>query len=436
MTPEPLGSSQDLSKQGPDQTAELKGRSPATAVHYPVLIIGAGTAGISVASSLLWRRPGLEIAIVEPAQQHYYQPGWTLVGAGVFTPKQTERQMASLMPAGLQWIQNSVSEFVPESNQVLLADGQRLSYDLLIVATGLKLDWAAVEGLPETLGKNGVTSNYRFDLASYTWSLVQQLESGTALFTQPPMPIKCAGAPQKAMYLSCDYWQKAGRLNKIQTEFCLAGDVLFSVKDFIPALMEYVERYHDRLSFGHNLTAIDGPGHKAWFSVAGADGAKETVEKSFDLIHVVPPQTAPDEIRSSPLASAAGWVEVSAETLQHSRYANVFSLGDVCSTPNAKTAAAVRKQAPVVAENALAVLDGKPPRATYDGYGCCPLTVERGKVILAEFGYGGKLQPTFPGTWTSARAEAWWMKTTLFPWVYWNLVLKGREVLAEPKLKA
>jgi sulfide:quinone oxidoreductase len=237
------------------------------------------------------------------------------------------------------------------------------------------------------------------------------------------------------VYLSCDYWQKAGRLDRIQAEFCLAGDVLFSVREFIPALMVYVERYHDRLSFGHNLTAIDGPAHKAWFTVQREDGSTETLEKSFDLIHVVPPQCAPDEIRSSSLASAAGWVEVSPETLQHSRYANVFSLGDVCSTPNAKTAAAVRKQAPVVAENALAVLDGRAPVAIYDGYGCCPLTVERGKVVLAEFGYGGKLLPTFPGDWTTARTEAWWMKTTLFPWVYWNLVLKGREVLAEPQLK-
>ncbi len=402
--------------------------------RYDVLIVGGGAGGIAAAASLLRRRPGLEIAIVEPKDKHYYQPGWTLVGGGVFERSSTERSMAEVMPTQVRWIRAAAAEFEPERNQLVLEDGERLGYRTLVVAPGIKLNWEGVEGLRETLGKNGVTSNYYFDMAAYTWELVQGLKTGKAIFTQPPMPIKCAGAPQKAMYLSCDHWQKNGVLDAIDVEFNSAGGVLFGVDTFVPPLMKYVERYRADLCFNSNLIRVDGPAKRAWFRVSDGEGGSEVVEKSFDMLHVCPPQTAPDFIRNSPLADDAGWVEVSPETLQHLRYSNIYSLGDVSSTPNAKTAAAVRKQAPVVAENVLATLDGKGARAIYDGYGSCPLTVERGRVVLAEFGYGGKLLPTFPLDPTVPRKSMWWLKEKQMPFIYFDLMLKGREYLAKPEL--
>jgi len=401
---------------------------------YDVLIVGGGAAGCAAAASLLKRRAGLSIAIIEPRDIHYYQPGWTLVGGGVFDRSRTERPMANAIPKGVKWIRAAVAGFEPEHNAVVLEDGTRIPYRTLVAAPGLTLRWNAIPGLSETLGKNGVTSNYLFDLAPYTWQLVQGLRSGTAIFSQPPMPIKCAGAPQKAMYLSCDYWRRQGVLDNINVEFQTAAAVLFGVADFVPPLMKYVERYGAKLNFNSQLTAIDGPARKAWFDIKKPDGTIEQVERGFDMIHVVPPQSAPDFVRQSPLADAAGWIEVDHETLRHKRYGNVFGLGDGCSAPNAKTAAAVRKQAPVVAENALAVLDGRGPRALYDGYGSCPLTVERGKVILAEFGYGGKLLPTFPLDPRVPRRIAWQLKAALMPGIYWDMMLRGREWLAEPKL--
>jgi sulfide:quinone oxidoreductase len=301
----------------------------------------------------------------------------------------------------------------------------------------LKLDWDAVEGLREGLGKNGVTSNYQFDLAPYTWELVKTTRQGKALFTQPPMPIKCAGAPQKAMYLSCDAWQRAGVLKDIDVTFHNAGGVLFGVKDYVPALESYVERYGIDLHFHENLVAVDGPGRTATFEVS--DGAGETRRESrdFDMLHVCPPQTAPDFIKTSPLANEAGWVDVDGETLQHTRYGNVFGLGDAASTPNAKTAAAIRKQAPVVAENVVRVLEGKVPHAVYSGYGSCPLTVERGKIVLAEFAYGGALEPTFPSWFLDSRKPtrlAWFLKEKMLPNMYFDAMLRGREWMAKPKI--
>ncbi|APE30123.1 pyridine nucleotide-disulfide oxidoreductase [Halomonas aestuarii] len=402
--------------------------------HHDVVVIGGGAAGIAVTASLLKRRGDLDIAIVEPAEMHSYQPGWTLVGGGVFSAAITRRPMADVIPDKASWYAVDADRVDPEAGEVMLGDGRRLGYTRLVVAPGLVIDWGAIEGLEQTLGHHGVTSNYRFDLAPYTWLLVQSLEKGRALFTQPPMPIKCAGAPQKAMYLSCDHWRRQGRLGDIEVSFCNAGQVLFGVPDYVPALERYIESYGIEKAFGHRLVAVDGPSRTARFAVSGEDGEGEE-ERPFDMLHVVPPQKAPAFIATSRLANETGWLDLDPETLQHVRYPAVFGLGDASGTSNAKTAAAVRKQAPVVAENLLASLDEAPLRAAYLGYGSCPLTVERGRIVLAEFGYGGALQPTFP-RWvnegTQATRWAWWLKAKQLPWLYWNGMLKGHEWLARP----
>ena len=410
---------------------------PSSAASHDVLIIGAGAAGISVASSLLARSPMLDIAIIDPADAHFYQPGWTMVGAGIFEAASTARTMASVIPTGVSWIKAAVATFEPDHNQVILEGGRVVNYKQLVVCPGLKLDWQGIEGLNESLGRDGVTSNYRFDLAPYTWELVQKLQGGKAIFTQPPMPIKCAGAPQKAMYLSADHWTRQGVLNSTDIQFCNAAAVLFGVADYVPALMEYVKKYRIGLNFGENLVSVDGPAKKATFMKNLADGSKEKVVRDFDMIHVVPPQKAPDFVRLSPLADAAGWVDVDPYSLRHKTYANVFALGDVANTTNAKTAAAARKQAPVVAHNLLVSLGQLQGEAKYNGYGSCPLTVERGKIVLAEFTYGGKLAPSFP-SWlidgTKPSALAWQLKERFLPLIYWEAMLKGREWLAQPEM--
>jgi sulfide:quinone oxidoreductase len=405
---------------------------------HDIVIIGGGAAGIAVASSLIARKADLDIAIIDPADIHYYQPGWTMVGGGVFQAATTARTMGSLIPRGVRWIKAAVAAFEPDNHAVILDGCRVVKYRSLIVAPGLKLNWASIEGLTETLGRNGVTSNYRYDLAPYTWELVQNLRQGRAVFTQPPMPIKCAGAPQKSLYLSADHWYRTGSLPKIEIDFFNANAVLFGVKEYVPALMSYVERYHAKLHFQHRLTRIDGPAKRAWFTRTDADGAQSTVETDFDMIHVVPPQCAPDFVRVSPLADAAGWVDVDQVTLRHKKFDGVYGLGDVCNAPNAKTAAAARKQAPIVAYNLLkdrGIIPGGD--AAYDGYGSCPLTVERGKIVLAEFGYGGKLLPSFPN-WlidgTKPSRLAWFLKERMLPPIYWKAMLKGKEWLAKPQV--
>ena len=394
--------------------------------HHQVLIVGGGTAGITVAAILRRRAAELDIAIVEPAQVHYYQPALTLVGAGTYALAKTHRPQASVTPPGVSWIQGAVKLFTPDANSVQLHTGETLTYDYLVVCTGVKLDWDNILGLLDTLGRNGVCSNYSPNTVSYTWECLQKLSSGDKVVcTQPPMPFKCPGAPQKIVYLIADRLRRRGILNSCSLDFYTHAPAIFGVPYFARALLKVAARYGINLHYQQNLVAVDGLRKIATFEFVGNNRKGERENVPFDLLHVSPPQSPHDEIKFSPLVNAAGWVEVNQATMQHVRFTNIYSLGDVCSTPNSKTAAAVRKQAPIVAGEILSAAAGKLILGTYDGYASCPLTTAIGKTILAEFCYGGKVTPTLPLNPAKERWIGWWIKLTGLPLMYWHYMLKG-----------
>ena len=401
--------------------------------NHDVVIVGGGTAGITVAASLRRRAPkSLDIAIIDPAESHYYQPAWTLVGGGAYSLERTRRSLASLVPAGVRLIRDAVTAFRPDANEVTLASGDVVGYAQLVVCPGLILDWEKVEGLPGALGRNGVCSNYSADHAEYTWACIQALKSGArAVFTQPPMPFKCPGAPQKIAYLTADHLRRSGLLKSCHVEFHTATPAIFGVPFFAKALTRVAARYGIEVDVSHNLIAVDGAARKATFEVVDGDGKGSRIVVDYDMLHVTPPQAPPAFIRTSPLANEAGWVDVDQGSLQHPKFSNVFSLGDVCSTPNSKTAAAIRKQSPVVVRNILRVRKGEEAVAEYDGYASCPLTTAYGKVIMAEFIYGGKVTPSIPLNPGKERWVNWWIKKTGLPLMYWHYMLKGREWFPE-----
>ncbi len=394
--------------------------------HHQVLIVGGGTAGITVAAILKRRAPVTDIAIVEPSSDHYYQPAFTLVGAGVYPLARTRRPEQGLIPVGVRWIRDAGQTFEPDNNTVRLKNGEALTYDYLVVCTGVKLDWGKIAGLSETLGKNGVCSNYSPDHVTYTWECLQKLKAGSrAVFTQPPLPFKCPGAPQKIAYLTADHLQRLGILKDCSLDYYVHAPVIFGVPFFARELVKIAARYGINVHYQHNLVAVDGAAKTATFEKVDDQIKGQRLTVPFDMLHVSPPQSPPEEIKSSPLANAAGWVEVNQNSMQHVRYSNIFSLGDVASSPNSKTAAAVRKQAPVVAGNILHLMGKTAVEGGYDGYASCPLTTGVGKTILAEFIYGGKVTPTLPLNPAKEHWVGWWIKMTGLPLMYWNYMLKG-----------
>lgn len=395
-----------------------------------LVIVGGGAAGITVAATLKRKAAGakLDVTLVEPSDTHYYQPALTLVGAGAFKFESTKRAEAKLIPAGVDWVRERATGFEPEQNRIRLDSGSTLAYDYLVVCPGLQLDWDKIAGAKEALGRNGVCSNYDPAFAEYTWSSLQNLQPGaTALFTQAPLPFKCPGAPQKAAYLAADYLRRKGIRKDVKVQFLTHAPAIFGVPFFAKELVKVAARHDITVSYQHNLVAVDWKERMATFDIVGGEKQGQKLSIKFDLLHMTPPQSAPAAVKSSPLANAAGFVDVNQNTLQHVKYPNVFALGDAASTPNSKTAAAVRKQAPVVVQNLLALVNGGQLAPAYDGYASCPLTTDYGKVLMAEFIYGGKVTPTLPLDPRKLRWINWWIKVTGLPLFYWHYMLKGHD---------
>jgi sulfide:quinone oxidoreductase len=389
-----------------------------------ILIVGAGTAGITVAAQLIKKLgQNVDITIFDPQETHYYQPMWTLVGAGVFNFEQSARPNQKFIPDAVNWVKQKVESFQPETKTLTTQDGSVWAYEYLIVASGIQLDWHKIKGMPEALHTDGVCSNYDpQEGASKTFKEISKLGGGRAIFTQPALPIKCAGAPQKAVYMSEDFWRSRGVRDSIEIIFANHGPRIFGVEKYKKALDQVIARKGIIPYYSHNLIEVRSETKEAVFENAD----KEQVVMQYDFLHVVPPQSAPDYIKKSPLADSAGWVEVDKFTLQHIRFEHVFSLGDCSSLPTSRTGAAVRKQVPVLVENISHHMKGESLEARYDGYTSCPLVTGVGSTILAEFDYDGNPTETFPFDQGKERWSMWILKAHLLPQLYWHGMLRGR----------
>jgi sulfide:quinone oxidoreductase len=393
---------------------------------HQIVVVGAGSAGLTVAAMLLNKNSSLDICIIDKAEKHYYQPLWTLVGAGVFKKEETERDQADYIPSGATWIKDFVSSFDPDNNKLTTQDGTVVEYDYLVVTAGIQVNWDAIPGLKESVGKpgSGVVSNYSYETVDSTWDTIKSLKKGTALFTHPSTPIKCGGAPLKITYLADDYWRKHGVRGNITVKFIKGGPGIFAVKKYADSLTDLADKRNIERVWQTDLVKIDAARNEATFK--NMDTGEETVEH-FDMLHVTPPMSAPDFIKNSPLAEDSGWVDVDKHTTRHNKYANVFSLGDNSSLPTSKTGAAIRKQAPTTVANILNAINGQELSASYDGYTSCPLVTGYGSLILAEFDYDKKPKESFPFDQSKPRYSMYALKAYGLPRMYWHGMLRGRE---------
>jgi sulfide:quinone oxidoreductase len=417
--------------------------------HYQVLIIGGGTGGIMTAAQLRRKDKSISMAIIEPSEKHIYQPAWTLVGAGTFDFDKTVRKEAPLIPKDVDWICDFAETFDPELNTVSTRHSGKVTYDYLVVSPGIQMNPGDLPGLKEALDKGDVCSNYTDP--KHTWEVLQRFKGGNAVFTQPTTPIKCGGAPQKIMYMAEEYFRKKGIRDKTNVVFATPGSVIFGVPEFAKTLNKIIiERdiifkpYYapDRIDAENKIIYFHyaEPGENACV-VTEDNKLNEKLEGTtkiampYDMLHLAPPQSAPDFVRQSPLAYAdgpnKGWLEVDINSMQHKRYPNIFGLGDSAALPTAKTGAAIRKQAPVVVGNILHLIaHSSLGTQQYEGYSSCPLLTGYSKMVLAEFKYNNvrdsdrilsKIVDTTKEQWSM-----WILKKYGLPYLYWNQMMKGK----------
>ncbi|PIQ28655.1 pyridine nucleotide-disulfide oxidoreductase [bacterium (Candidatus Blackallbacteria) CG17_big_fil_post_rev_8_21_14_2_50_48_46] len=393
--------------------------------HYKILIVGGGTGGIAVAARLRNASESLEIGLIEPSNKHYYQPLWTLVGGGVFPKEISERNEVDYIPAGVDWIQDKVASFQPEEKAITLASGQKIGYDYLVVSAGMELNWDKVTGLRESIGKYNVCSNYSYETVDSTWDLVKNFKGGTAIFTQPGTPIKCGGAPQKALYMTEDYFRSKSHVrSKTKMVFASGLASIFGVAKYKTALEKVLKRKDiTDTHFRNELVEVRGAQQEAVFK--HLDTGAEQVLK-YDMMHVTPPMSAPAFIQQSPLVDAAGFVEIDKNTMQQAKFPDIFALGDCTNVPTARTGAAIRKQAPVLVENLMAYMQNRPLTGFYNGYSSCPLVTGYGSLILAEFDYDSKPVESFPFDQSQERFSMYMLKAYGLPQMYWNGMMRGQ----------
>ena len=389
-----------------------------------IVIVGGGTAGLTVAAQLCNANEELDVVIIEPNDKHYYQPLWTLVGGGVFPKEESERNEADFIPQGATWMRDAVESFDPGANTLKTCGGETVGYDYLVVCPGLQLNWTGIKGLSKDIvGKHGICSNYSFETVESTWAAIQAFKGGTALFTQPDTPIKCGGAPQKICYLAEDYFRKQAIRDQSNVIFALDKPRIFAVDPYASSLEKMTERKGIEVKTHHDLTEILPETKEAIFEKLDT---QEKVTIKYDLLHVTPPMGPMDFIKDSPLAGDGGWVSVDKHTTQHTKFPNVFSLGDTSDLPTSKTGAAIRKQAPTTVGNILCMMAGKPLTVKYDGYTSCPLVTSYNSLILAEFDYDKQPMESFPFDQSKERFSMYMLKKHGLPNLYWHGMLRGR----------
>jgi sulfide:quinone oxidoreductase len=415
--------------------------------HYNIAIIGAGTGGIMLAAQLNAKHPSIKVGIIDPAEFHYYQPAWTLVGAGTYDYEKTKRPMKAIVPKKSTWIKDAVTKIDAENNQFSTATSGMITYDYLVVAPGLTYDFDLVPGLKEAFDDPNGMAGSVYTNPKKVWEDIQKFKGGVALFTQPTTPIKCGGAPQKVMYLAEAAFKKQGVREQSKVVFATNGGVIFGVQPIKDTLMKVVDRKNIQLKFGHQLVKIDAQEKIAWYKLGDNVSAHnenvgvQTLEKDgmvgikYDFLHTAPPSVAPKFVQESDLVNDAGWLDVDKHTLQSTKYDNVFGLGDVAGLPTAKTGAAIRKQVPVIVDHIVKLMGGeKTSDQKYNGYSSCPLVTDYGKMVLAEFDYNNnfipdpKLKRMLVFNSEKEHWRLWMFKKYALPYLYWNKMMKGEDI--------
>lgn len=405
----------------PCRALHSAGSSP----HFKLLIAGGGSGGTAIASKFAARLGAGNVGIVEPNEDHYYQPLWTLVGAGLKTLDQSRMKTADVLPKSATWIRERVASIDAPNNTLRTEGGEKITYDYLVTAMGMKLNFEAIKGLPEAWSDPRICSNYSPETVERTFRAFKNFEEGNAIFTFPNTPIKCPGAPQKICYLFEDYATRNNMRDKATILYNTSLPVIFGVKKYAAELLKICEKRDIKLNYRLNLVEVRPDSSEAVFEQLDT---QELQTFKYSLLHITPPMMPHAALKeSSPeLVDASGFVAVDKDSMQSVRFPNVFGIGDCTNAPTSRTAAAVASQSGVIEKNLTSVMaGGKADKRKYDGYTSCPLVTSSKHCILAEFDYNGQPLETLPIDQGKQTWFSYFIKSEILPRMYFSLFLRG-----------
>lgn len=405
-----------------------------------IVIIGGGSAGISMAARLKRWLDKPDITLIDPSDRQFYQPGFTLIASGVYQPDEVWKKQEDCIPGGIRWIKDSVAAVDPVRNRVATVQNGEIPYDFLVLTPGLQINWTKVEGITrETLGQGNAHCIYDFEGAQKTWKALQEFSrtGGKGIYTDTYTKHKCGGAPKKICLLTEHYTRKQGTRDNVSLNFYTASKQLYDVPFYTPRLLEIYEERNIPIHLNVRVKGVDTAAKQVHFEKIETRGEEKTYTpfvEDYDFLHFTPPMSAPDFVRESGLGwtegklAADAWVMVDKETLVHKTYPNIISLGDVAGIPTSKTSAAIRIQVPIAAKNLISLMEGKEPAEKYNGYAACPIVTDYGHVLLCEFNYEKKPETSFPFTMIDTSKEqwlAWLLKVYFLKPMYFYGMLNG-----------
>lgn len=405
-----------------------------------IVIIGGGSAGISMAARLKRWLDKPDITLIDPSDRQFYQPGFTLIASGVYQPDEVWKKQEDCIPGGIRWIKDSVAAVDPVRNRVATVQNGEIPYDFLVLTPGLQINWTKVEGITrETLGQGNAHCIYDFEGAQKTWKALQEFSrtGGKGIYTDTYTKHKCGGAPKKICLLTEHYTRKQGTRDNVSLNFYTASKQLYDVPFYTPRLLEIYEERDIPIHLNVRVKGVDTATKQVHFEKIETRGEEKTYTpfvEDYDFLHFTPPMSAPDFVRESGLGwtegklAADAWVMVDKETLVHKTYPNIISLGDVAGIPTSKTSAAIRMQVPIAAKNLISLMEGKEPAEKYNGYAACPIVTDYGHVLLCEFNYEKKPETSFPFTMIDTSKEqwlAWLLKVYFLKPMYFYGMLNG-----------
>ncbi|MDX5325757.1 MAG: NAD(P)/FAD-dependent oxidoreductase [Bacteroidota bacterium] len=393
-----------------------------------LVILGAGTAGTMMSNHLSKALPHDEwhITIVDQKAIHHYQPGYLFIPFGIYEPDEVVKPIKKFLPSSAEYIQKAIEKVIPEKDQVILEDGQVLSYDILIIATGTDIAPEEIDGMVGPHWHRDIFDFYTLDGAVALHDKLKDWEGGELVVHITEMPIKCPVAPLEFAFLADAYFEERGMRDKVKMSFVTPMDGAFTKPVATAKLHHLLSEKKINVVPNFNIMHVDPENRK----IVDYEGR----EVSYDLLVTIPTNKGADYVERSGFGDDLNFVPTDKGTLQSKVKENIFAIGDATNIPASKAGSVAHFEGEILLENILRYIKGEPLKADFDGHANCFVETGHGKALLIDFNYTQQPVPgTFPfpgvGPLTLLKESRMnHMGKLAFKWIYWNMLITGRHI--------